>query len=113
LEDTILKSITRLIVSSVVVALLLSVSACQTDSGPEFIGFSDLDETSDLAVRVKRALKIAPQTAVNSILVTKVGDDTVKLSGYVLDDATKYEAERVAGQVEGVRHVFNSLTVTR
>lgn len=99
--------------SSGAIALALILAGCQSAGGPliadDFI--TVVDDSSDLSVKVKRALKASPQTAVNNIMVTKVGDDTVKLSGYVINDATSYEAERVAGQVEGVRHVFNSLVV--
>lgn len=103
----------KISMSSGVIALSLILTGCQSAGGPLITEdlITVVDDQSDLSVRVKRALKAAPQTAVNQIMVTKVGDDTVKLSGYVLNDATSHEAERVAGQVEGVRHVFNSLVV--
>lgn len=99
--------------SSGAIALALMLSGCQNAGGPVITEdlFTVVDDSSDLSVKVKRALRSSPQTAVNNIMVTKVGDDTVKLSGYVINDATSHEAERVAGQVEGVRHVFNSLVV--
>lgn len=108
-----MKKLTRLTLSSATVALALVVSGCQIDGGPDItdIFSAELDDTTDLSVRVKQALKRTPQTSFSRILVTKVGDDTVKLSGFVQNDATSYEAERVAGQVAGVRHVFNSLVV--
>ena len=70
-----------------------------------------LEDNSDLSVRVKRALRDTPRTSVNNIQVSKVGDDTVKLSGFVFNDADSDAAERVAGRVEGVRHVFNALII--
>ena len=99
--------------SSVALALALVLGGCGFDGGP--IITSDfgqvLDDNSDLSVRVKRALRDSPQTSVNRIKVTKTGDDTVKLSGFVFNDADSDEAERVAGRVEGVRHVFNALVI--
>ncbi len=103
----------RLTMSSLVVGLSLVVGGCGFDGGPiitQNIG-TTVDDSTDLSVSVKRALKKTPQTALSNIYVTKVSSDSVKLSGYVTDDATLYEAERVAGQVEGVRFVVNSLIV--
>ena len=99
--------------SSGAIALAITLAGCQSVGAPIFTDDfgTVVDDNSDLSIKVKQALKAAPRTAVNNILVTKVGDDTVKLSGYVSDDATLYEAERVANKVEGVRHVFNSLVI--
>ncbi|ASJ75949.1 hypothetical protein IMCC3135_29495 [Granulosicoccus antarcticus IMCC3135] len=93
----------------------LLVGGCAFDGEPLIKEdlYTTVDDTTELSVKVKQALKRAPQTAVNNIMVTTVSDDSVKLSGYVLDDATLYEAERVAGQVPGVRFVVNSLNVRR
>jgi len=97
------------------VACALVLGSCGFDGRPlitENIG-TTVDDSAELSLRVKQALKRAPQTAVSNIMVTKVSDDSVKLSGYVTDDATAHEAERVAGQVSGVRFVVNSLAVLR
>ena len=103
-------NILKISMSSGVLALTLVLAGCQSDGSLPF-QLGVVDDSSDISVKVKQALRAAPRTAVNNILVSKVGDDTVKLSGYVNDDATSYEAERIAGQVEGVRHVFNSLAI--
>ena len=105
----------KLQVSAVMVGCALVLGSCGFDGRPlitEDIG-TTVDDNAELSVRVKQALKRAPQTAVSNIMVTSVSEDSVKLSGYVTDEATVYEAERVAGQVPGVRFVVNSLTVFR
>ena len=86
---------------------------CQWDGGPlikDNIG-TVVDDTAELSVKVKRALRSAPQTSNVNIRVTTVSEDSVKLSGFVSNTATADEAERVAGQVSGVRFVVNSLVV--
>lgn len=100
-------------VSGLVVSLALLVGGCQWDGGPLIEGDigTTVDDTSDLSVKVKKALRNAPQTAISNIKVTTVSDDTVKLSGYVSNDAIRHEAERVAGQVSGVRFVVNNLAI--
>lgn len=93
--------------------LALLAGGCQFDGGPlitEDIG-TTVDDSLELSVKVKLALRRAPQTAVSNIMVTTVSDDSVKLSGFVTDEATVHEAERIASQVPGVRFVVNSLGV--
>lgn len=104
------------LIVALVAVVALAVGACQTaDTGTVFgtvDGFgSELSDSSALSAKVRRALRNSPDTAANKILVSQVGEDTVKLSGFVRDSATSFEAERVAGQVDGVRHVFNDLIV--
>lgn len=97
------------------ISCALLVGGCGFDGRPlitEDIG-TTVDDSTELSVRVKQALKNSPQTAVNNIMVTTVSEDSVKLSGYVSDEATVHEAERVAGMVPGVRFVVNALNVLR
>lgn len=99
-------------------ALMLSasllVAGCQTGS-PQLVDDDFLalpgEQTTDLSRDVKRALGNNGQTATLNIRVTSLSDDSVKLSGFVSNSATLYEAERVAGNVSGVRHVVNGLVV--
>lgn len=70
----------------------------------------DLDDSMSLSLRVKRALKNNPQTMHARILVS-TKNDTVKLSGYVDNNAVVAEAERIANQVAGVRFVVNALYI--
>ncbi len=113
--ENILRNNVRLSISSLLVSAALILGGCQFDGGPlitEEFG-TTVDDTAELSVKVKRALKRAPQTAVSNIMVTTVSSDSVKLSGYVSNDATSHEAERVAGQVSGVRFVVNALVIQR
>lgn len=70
-----------------------------------------VNDDAPLSTRVRQALRNSPETAILRIQVSTLSDDSVKLSGSVSNDAIRYEAERVAGQVAGVRHVVNSLFV--
>ena len=113
--ESILKYFGRLPVASLMVSCALLVGGCGFDGRPlitEDLG-TTVDDSAELSVRVKQALKRSPQTATSNIMVTTVSEDSVKLSGYVTDDAAIHEAERVAGQVPGVRFVVNSLNVLR
>ncbi len=94
-------------------SLALVIGGCGFDGQPIITEplITTVDDSADLSLAVKRALKKSPQTSIYNILVTTVNEDTVKLSGLVQDDATLYEAERVAGRVPGVRIVLNSLAV--
>lgn len=95
------------------VCFALLVGGCQWDGGPLIEGDigTVVDDTAALSVKVKKALRNSPQTSNVNIRVTTVSDDTVKLSGFVTNDAVLYEAERVANGVSGVRFVVNSLVV--
>ena len=106
---------TNFLLSTVaVISISLALGGCQLNSSENTLGgFGTVEDSADLSLKVRSALKQSPQTAISNISVSLVGQDTVKLSGFVSDDATSHAAERVAGQVEGVRHVFNSLTVRR
>lgn len=107
------------------VALLVGavgVAGCAWDGGPIFTGEGAdhefkmggaLEDSAPLSLQVKQALRKNPQTAVSLIQVSSEGDDSVKLAGYVNDDATMAEAERVAYQVPGIRFVVNALQVRR
>ena len=108
-----MKKLVRLPVSSLVISLALVIGGCTSGFGQPVITepfLTTVDDTNDLSLAVKRALKKNSQTSIYNILVTTVNEDTIKLSGIVQDDATRFEAERVAGRVDGVRIVLNSLT---
>ena len=70
-----------------------------------------VNDGAPLSTRVRQALRNSPETAILRIQVSTLSEDSVKLSGYVSNDAIKHEAERIAGQVSGVRYVVNSLFV--
>lgn len=69
------------------------------------------EQTTDLSVSVKRAIEASGQTGNLNIRVASLSEDSVKLTGFVPGNATFYEAERLAAEVSGVRHVVNSLVV--
>ena len=91
--------------------LALVVGGCGFDGQPiitdDFI--TVVSDDAELSLKVRQALRDAPQTAVLNIDVSTISEDTVKLSGFVSNDATIYEAERIANKVPGVRLVVNSL----
>jgi len=101
-------------VLALLIASTLLLAACQTGGQPliddDFLALPG-EQTTDLSLDVIRALKRTPQTATQQIRVTALSEDTVKLTGFVPDDSTFYEAERVAGDVSGVRLVVNGLNV--
>lgn len=92
----------------------LWMAGCQTGGQPliddDFLALPG-EQTTDLSLDVKRALRNSGQTATLNIRVTSVSDDSVKLSGFVSNSATMHEAERVASRVSGVRHVVNGLVI--
>ena len=98
---------------SAAMGLALIAGGCGFDGGRVIDGdfITSVDDTSELSVKVKRALKKAPRTAIYSFNVSTVSDDTVRLSGFVDNEGLLREAERVAEQVPGVRFVFNDLAV--
>ncbi|MBX2882962.1 MAG: BON domain-containing protein [Granulosicoccus sp.] len=96
-----------------VFSLALVLGGCGWDGGPLIEGDigTVVDDTAELSVKVKKALRNSPETATSQIKVTTVSSDSVKLSGFVSNSAIMNEAERVASQVSGVRFVVNSLIV--
>jgi len=99
---------------TVVCVLALFISACTIDGGPVIedgaLG-SVLNDDAELSVKVKRALRNSPRTAILNVNVATVSDDTVRIRGFVNTPELRYEVERVAGNVDGVRHVFNDLAI--
>lgn len=99
----------------VVVVMLLLVTGCGWDGGPiinEDIGPA-VDDSQPISLEVKKLLRQSPQTAIEAISVVMVSEDSVKLTGFVGDEATRVEAERLADSVPGVRFVVNALAVRR
>lgn len=96
-----------------VLSLVILAGGCQSNGGPLIDGDigTVVDDNSALSVKVKNALRASPQTSNVNIRVTTVSGDSVKLSGFVSNDAVLYEAERVANKVPGVRFVVNSLVI--
>jgi len=91
-------------------------SGCQVNGEPIFNqGFLDSvagdPEATGLVLAVRNALKRNGQTVNQRIRVSLLSEDSIKLSGFVSDDATFHEAERVAYGVEGVRIVSNGLNI--
>ncbi|MFK7994077.1 MAG: BON domain-containing protein [Granulosicoccus sp.] len=82
-----------------------------TDTDHKVNVLTSLSDTKPLSVLVRRALKKNGQTVVSTIKVSQDSEDTVKLSGFVNDDAVRQEAERVAYSVDGVRFVVNNLNL--
>ena len=104
---------------SVWVPVVVLLSGCSFDGSPVFkddvdhkinVG-GDLEDALPLSVQVKQVLRNNPQTALSQIQVSSASEDTVKLSGSVDNDAIRQEAERIAGQVPGVRFVVNALNI--
>lgn len=108
-----MKKFMRLTGSAVVFSLALVVGGCSFDGSPVIAEdiLTTVDDSSELSVRVKRALRNSPQTASLLVNVTTLSDDTVKISGFLSNKETMFEVERVAGQVQGVRHVVNNMVV--
>ncbi|MFK7857544.1 MAG: BON domain-containing protein [Granulosicoccus sp.] len=106
---------TSLVLMACAMTLVVGCAA----NGPTIITDTDhkvnvLTATEDskfLSVQVRQALRNNGQTAVSRIRVSQDSEDTVKLTGYVNDDAIRHEAERVAYQVDGVRFVVNNLSI--
>lgn len=112
--ENFLKTYLQAGVLTLIVSASLLVAGCQTGGQPliddNFLALPG-EQTTDLSLDVRRALRNNGQTATLNIRVAALSDDSVKLSGFVSDSATYYEAERVAGNVSGVRHVVNGLVI--
>ncbi len=67
-------------------------------------------QDSGLAVRVKASLIRTLETDAASINV-EAENGRVRLLGFVGSESQKTAAERIAGQVEGVRRVVNEIEV--
>lgn len=66
----------------------------------------------ELSLRVQDALRNHPDTATLSLNITTTAEgDEVVLKGFAPNDADVYNAEIVAGQVAGVRHVIMNVFV--
>ena len=102
------------------VPLALTLSSCQLNGEPVFkdtehsfnVG-GPVNDDAPLSDRVREALRNSPETAILRIQVSQLSEDSVKLSGYVDNDATMHEAERIAGGVDGVRFVVNAINIRR
>lgn len=100
--------------------MVLGIAGCSFDGEPVFKDGESLDvkvlepvsDSAPITVLVKKALRNNAQTAQERIQVSSPSDDVVKLSGFVSNDAARFEAERIAGTVSGVRLVQNNLAVS-
>lgn len=103
----------------VMLATSLLLTACETGGGFVLSDESDhsvnvltaTEDSKPLSRLVREALGGDSQTVNASIRVSQDSEDTVKLTGFVQDNQVRYQAERVASQVEGVRFVVNNLVV--
>jgi len=118
LKGTVLKNLRNVSATLLLVVFSAFGTACQVNGEPIFTD-SFLDsvtgdpETTELTLAVRNALNRNGQTTNLRIVVSLLSDDSIKLSGYVPDDATFHEAERVAYSVDGVRIVSNGLNIRR
>ena len=93
-------------------AVLASVGCTIKPGDWEGFGFaSDSGSDSPLSQAVFEALESRPDIPMNTIDVRADGD-VVTLAGRVGNDIERQSAELVAGEVDGVRRVINSLFVT-
>ncbi len=100
--------------------LVLGISSCSINGEPIFKDgesgnvsiFEPTNDTAQLSHLVRQALRNNAQTAQERIQVSSPNDDSITLSGFVSNDAVRYEAERVANNVSGVRFVLNNLDVS-
>ena len=103
----------------VLLAAIPMLAACASDAdiilgevGDHKVNvFGALSDEKELSQKVRAALRQNGQTTVTNIDVSQESVDTVKLTGYVNNDAVSYEAEQVAYGVEGVRFVINNLYI--
>lgn len=101
--------------------LAVGIAGCSFDGEPIFkdgegpnIGvLGKVEDSEPLTLRVKKALRNNGQTAQARIQISSPNEDTVQLSGFVSNDAVRYEAERVASNVTGVRFVVNNIAIAR
>ena len=114
-----LKIKTIVLMLSLVPAVAL-VGGCGFDGGAIFGGsgtspninvFGAVNDAQPLSVQVKKALRNNGQTAQARINVSQSSEDTVRLAGFVSNDAVRQEAERVAYRIDGVRFVVNTLDI--
>lgn len=96
--------------SFMAVSMALTLTACESndlDLNQPILGGEAVDD-STLVNNVKTALSRNGQTALLKITVTSV-DDVIILKGIVGNDQERESAIQVAGRVDGVRHVTDSL----
>lgn len=103
-----------------IVPFVMFASGCQFNGEPIFkdgeqaFNFGGAtNDSAPLSERVRQALRNNPETATLRIQISEVSEDSVKLSGFVNNDAISHQIERVAGEVEGVRFVVNSLFIIK
>ena len=70
-----------------------------------------LEDDEPLSRAVSEALDAAPETTNANILVRTLRPGTVRLSGNVDTEITRTFAEQIAGGVDGVRRVVNTLFI--
>jgi osmotically-inducible protein OsmY len=99
----------RLSVMGLVAVCLCSVVACAT--GPRK---SEAERQADKAIADRVELALAADNELYSRhIIVRADGGVVRLTGFVWDPPDIVEAERIAGSVQGVAHVVNSLELQR
>jgi osmotically-inducible protein OsmY len=119
-QERILKTSIKMALVVGIMPLVMFASGCQFTGEPLFkdteqsLNFGGaVNDNAPLSTRVRQALRNNPETAIVRVQVSQISEDSVKLSGFVDNDAISHQLERVAGQVEGVRFVVNSLFISK
>lgn len=111
-----MKIIKQLSAAALIFVAAMLLNACEVNGQQVFnedflASVNGVEEPTALTLKIRQALKNNGQTAIYNIKVSLLSEDSIKLSGFVPDSATRNEAERVAYSVEGVRVVANGLVV--
>lgn len=98
-------------IACLVLATVCLVSAVACSTGPRK---TEAEQQADSATvsRVELALN-ADKTLYARHIVVRADDGVVRLTGFVWDPPDLIEAERIAGTVQGVSRVVNSLELQR
>jgi len=87
-------------------SVVFTATACESlDSLPRF-GSSSSTDGSELALRVRTALRKHPYTSQLNVSVTSRSEDVVVVKGPVGNQSDIDNLDLVAHQVEGVRHAY-------
>lgn len=98
----------RTILAGVAAAVVLSAGGCAVTRGQESTGAYVDDAT--ITTRIKSRFVESPDVAAASIKVETL-NGVVLLSGFARNATEKSTAERIAGEVSGVRSVRNEILV--
>ncbi|PID63610.1 MAG: hypothetical protein CSB44_01215 [Gammaproteobacteria bacterium] len=103
----------QFLASVLALVVAMTLAGCQSSGNnalDDLVG--TIGDDAPLSLKVRQALQSSPQTRRLNIDVATLDDGTtVRLAGFVNNEAERHEAERIAGQVEGVVHVANTISV--